>query len=288
MNKYTLLFVFLISITSTFCQSDFSFKIESSRYLKSSFSMYEFNNCNLSVWSNNNLIEQISLSEKQCIAVDSIIYRIGIENLNNFYERKNFTVIIDGMKNNGKIHIDDGGYKDFEFRYGNKSKSIFLNNYYHDKLDILLTYLNSLLKPESQIITFRKTSLNSDTLINYYPDFMFEYIELPDTNYRITDITCFKKGHLVTEILDSISECECCISRKEEFRRRTYWKIYRIDDKNWRKEFYANNTTTSVVEYILEIFPMEITHEVITIHEGIKPSVLISRYYKTELINKKE
>lgn len=288
MNKYTLLFVFLISITSTFCQSDFSFKIESSRYLKSSFSMYEFNNCNLSVWSNNNLIEQISLSEKQCIAVDSIIYRIGIENLNNFYERKNFTVIMDGMKINGTIQIDDGGYKDFEFRYGNKSKSIFLKNYYQDKLDILLTYLNSLLKPESQIITFGKTSLNSDTLLNYYPDFMFEYIELPDTNYRITDITCFKKGHLVTEILDSISECECCISTKEEFSRRRYWKIYRIDDKNWRKEFYANNTTTSVVEYILEIFPMEITHEVITIHEGIKPSVLIRRYYKTELINKKE
>lgn len=288
MNKIELIFIFLISTTSTFCQSDYSFRIESSGYLISRFSIYDYNNCNLSVWSDDGYIDRLSLSEKQCNTVDSIIKSIGIENLNNYYDPENFIVIVDGIKTKGMIHINDGSYMKFEFRSNNNLKSIFLNNFYHDKLDILLTYLNSLLKPESQIITYGETSLIPDTLINYYPDFMFEYIELPDTNNRITDIRCFKKWDLHTKILESISECECCISRKEEFRRETYWKIYRIDEKNWRKEFYVDNVTNSEVEYIQEIYPIEITHEVISISEGIKPSVIIRRYYKTKLINKKE
>ena len=288
MNKYALLLIFLISVSTSFCQGKFSFRIKSIGLPNINISEYVYNNFYLSVWGNSELIEKLRLSEKQCITVDSIIARIGIENLNNTYERNNIKLVIDGVTNNQMIGIDDGRHLYFKFSYGKKGKTIFLDNYYHDKLDVLLRYINSTLKTESQIITFGKTFQLPDTVIYYYPEFMNEHIALPDTNFRITDITFYKRGHFATAILDSIVECRCRISRKDEFRARKYWMLYRIDERNWRKDIYADNETVSQVEYLREIFPMEIMHEVVEIHEGAKPSVIIRRYYKTELIKIKE
>ena len=288
MNKFALLLVFLISVTSSFCQSKFSLRIKSIGLPNINISEYVYRNFYLSVWSNSELIEKVRLSEKQCIIVDSIITRIGIENLNNAYGRNNIKLVIDRVTNNQMTGIDDGRHLYFKFSYGKKRKTIFLDNYYHDKLDILLRYLNSILKTESQIITFGKTFQRPDTVIYDYPEFMNEHIELPDTNFRITDITCYRRGHFATEILDSTIECRCRISRKDEFRPRQYWMLYRIDECNWRKEFYADNETVFQVEYLREIFPKEIMHKVVEIHEGTKPSVIIRRYYKTESIKIKE
>lgn len=288
MKKFSILLVFLISVTSSFCQGKFSLSIKSIGLPNINISEYVYKNYNLSVWSNSELIEKLRLSEKQCITVDSIITSIGIENLNNTYERKNIKLVIDGVTNNQMICIDDGRHLYFKFGSGKKGKTIFLDNYYHDKLDVLLRYLNSTLKTESQIISFGKTFQLPDTVIYYYPEFMNMHIELPDTNFRITDITSYRRGHFATEILDSTIQCRCRISRKDEFHARKYWMLYRIDERNWRREFYADNETVSLVEYLREIFPMEIIHEVVEIHEGVKPSVIISRYYKTELIKIKE
>lgn len=80
------------------------------------------------------------------------------------------------------------------------------------------------------------------------PDFLDGNIQLLDTNYRITDITCYKNGYLVTDVLDSTFQCECRISVKESFYARVYWKVYRLNETNWKIEYYDSQNQISKTE----------------------------------------
>lgn len=288
MIKFYFLLIFLSITTFCFSQNDFSFSIIEVGLLGGSHDKYIFENNKLSVFKNLKKIDTVNLSEGQKIKIDSIFLEMGIENFKDSYERTNETIIIDGVKKSQEIRISDGVQWFFNFKYGGKEKNIFLDNYYIDKLGVFVRYLNSLIKKKSQLITFGNMYLEPDTVIYYFPEFMNENAVLPDTNYWIKDISCYGKGDFVTQIFDLTFQCSCRIALKNSYVASKYWMIYRLKNKNWKKEYYDKSQKVIKVEYLKEIIPRETKNEVINIYEGIKPSVVIHRYYKTEIIEIQE
>ena len=101
---------------------------------------------------------------------------------------------------------------------------------------------------------------------------------------------CFKKGYLVTKNIDEIELCECRIyptNKKGLFKKRPYWRAFKQADGNWQREFYNDKGETIKTENLLSIVPQKIVKEEIFEDEGNKPSIIINRFTKTEIIEKK-
>jgi hypothetical protein len=281
--------MFLAITTFCYSQNENSFSIEEVGLLGGGHSKYIYENNILSVFKNSKKIKTIKLSNDQKIKLDSIISKIGIENLYKSYEVRSLTIIIDDVKVKPEsvIMSSDGINWYFNFKYGGKEKNVFLNNYYIEKLDILVRYLNSLLNKKSRIISFGNMYLEPDTVIYYLPEFMFEGVDAdymePNTCCWIKKISLYRNGHFVTQFSDSTKQY---YYRKAHSR--SYWMIYRLKDMQWKNEYYDKSEKPIKVVYLKDMIPFEIKNEVITKTDGIKPSVVICKYFKTETIEKQE
>jgi len=246
------------------------------------FHNYKYNDGELFVFENSKRINKLNLTAEQNIKLDSAIINLHVDRLSDNYTR---TVINDSV-NRTVIINNDGVNWTFKFIIGGKVKEIFLDNYYLEPLDNFVRFLNSLLPEQAQIISFgRDMYLRPDTVIYYLPEFLNTNVTLQDSNIRITDIQCYKKGHLVTEIIDSTILCDCRISSKDVFYRRKYWIMYRLDSTSWKREFYDTNEKVIKVEYVKEILPYQIVKEDTKLDIGNKPSLMIYRFYKTQIID---
>jgi len=263
---------------TTFCfgQVDYSFSIEQVGLPNGHFSNYQYKSGELLVLENSKRIEKIKLTILQKAKLDSIIFNLNVDKLNSRYNRTNL--------------VFDGTHWNFNFKIDNKEKEIFLDNYYLAQLDNFVRFLNSILPEKAQIISFGKDMyLIPDTVICYLPDLYIDTVILPDTNYNFYSIMCFKKGYFHTEILDSISLCDCRIyptNKDSKFIKRAYWRAYRQVGGNWKREYFDNDNKVIKIDFIKDILPYEIVKEKTNIDIGNKPSVTIRRYYKTEINDK--
>ena len=165
-------------------------------------------------------------------------------------------------------------------------KVIKLENYYIENLDRFLVAVNDLLKKKKQFISLGENmSYRPDTLIYYLPDFYVNNFNIPN-QYELYRIMCFKKGYFITKILDSINLCDCRIyptHKNGQFKKRNYWRAYRLQDNSWRREYFDNEKQIFKTEYIKDLIPYQIVQEKVYNEIGTKPSVKIYRYFRTEI-----
>lgn len=214
-------------------------------------------------------VESIKLSNSQKNKLDSTLKSIHISNLRNEY-------IGGGI---------DGKSFTFSFKTKGLKKEIYLHNYYNDTLDLLLRYINTLIPEGKQFISFGKDMhLKPDTLIKYIPDFYLKEVELPETIYESFLIIPFGKDYPYTSPdSDSIELFECRIYPKDYNKnaQRIYWKAFRQNNNQWRREYYSNDTSVVKTDFIYDIIPYQIIDEKVVVDHSKKPTVTITRYYKT-------
>ena len=267
-----------ISVFS-FGQKNYSFSISEVGLPEGDRAYYKCNNKVLIVYKNSEKIAKIIFSNDQRVKLDSIISNLSIENFQDQYHRS--------------IFILDGVNWTFTFKKNKLKKEIFLDNYYFEPLDELVRNINFFLPEKSQILSFGEDMhLRSDTVIYYLPDFYVDNVLLPDTNYSFSAIMCFRKGYFVTEILDSISLCDCRIYPKDKnnssYTKKPLWRAWRQENNSWKRDYYDKNDNIFKTDYVKDILPYQIVKEKIYNDIGAKPSVIIHRYYKTETLQKKE
>jgi len=240
---------------------------------------YKYKNNTLLIIENNKSIYKQEFNKNQISSIDSIIKNINVLSIDSVYSR----------------FVLDGTYWTFMFKSHGIKKEILLSNYYHAKLDTLLRYINRQIPTNKQYVSFGFGYFNdinskSDTAIYYLPDFYIDTVMLPDTNYNFYRIMCFKKGYFATNILDSISLCDCRIypTNKDDkkYITRHYWRAWRLDNDNWKREYFDNDNKIFKTDYIKDIIPYKIVKERTFLETGNKPSVTINRYFKTLTIEK--
>lgn len=234
------------------------------------FSKYQFNGKTLIVTSNGKRKEKINLDQRELNHLDSVFYSVQLDTLKDSYSRPVF----------------DGINHTFSFEYDGNKKVVELWNYYLESLDRFLIPVNNLLKEKHQYISLGENMLSrSDTVIYYLPDFYVDTFDIPE-QYDFYRIMCFRKGYFITDILDSISLCDCRVyptNKNGEYKKRHYWRAFRLKDNSWRREYFDNQNQVFKTEYINDVLPYEIVKEKIHTDIGTKPSVEIYRYFKTEI-----
>jgi hypothetical protein len=217
--------------------------------------------------------EQVLL-ESQINRINSLTKQLIIDEYDSIYSRG----VIDGI-----VWV-------FKFNLYDFPKKVVLDNYYITELDSLVKYVSSLLPKEYQTISlsygfYEEQEPISDTVIYYLPDFYLKKYEIPN-GYKSYRIMCFKKGYFPTKILDSINVCDCRVyptDRNGAYKKRHYWRAYRIDDSTWNRKYYDNYNNVIKADTIHDIIPYVIVEEKTYIDKGNIPSVTIYRYYKTEI-----
>jgi hypothetical protein len=261
-----LLLLFLID--NCYGQKNLNFRIQQIGLPGGYESEYLYNGRQLTIKRNNKKIQNLKLSESESKALDSLLKTIQVQHLQDKYSR----AVIDGV-----VWI-------FTFKTDSFTKEIFLNNYYQDTLDVLVRHLNFLIPQKNQYISFGKDMhLEPDTLIEYLPDLYLQNVELPDTTYESYTIMCFGKGYSYTTDLNSIELCDCRIYPKDNSKsiKRAYWRAFRQSNNQWKREYYANDNSLIKTDVIYDILPYEIVEEKVFNDKGNKPSVTITRYYRT-------
>lgn len=246
------------------------FKIEQVSLLSAHFSKYEFNGRKLIVTNNGQRQESVKLSQGEINLLDSVFSSVRIDTLLDSYYRP----VIDGIRHT------------FSFEYDGKKKVVKLWNYYLENLDRFLITVNDLLNEKHKLISLGNDLLSQpDTVIYYLPDFYVDTFDIPD-QYSSYAIMCFRKGYFITKILDSINLCDCRIYPIDEtggYKKRQYWSAYRLEGNSWKREYFDNQNQVFKTEYIKDILPYEIIKEQVVTDIGTKPSVVIYRYFKTEI-----
>lgn len=231
-------------------------------------SEYIYGHKKLVIKRNGKLVDKIKLTDKDKKSIDSTIQSICVSKLENEYEGGG----IDGL-----------GWT-FSFEINGKKKEVYLHNYYHDTLDILVRNINHIIPQNNQFISFGKDMhLIQDTLVQYLPDFYINSFELPDTNYESSLVWCLGKDNGYTTDLDSIELCICNIYPKDYSKttRRVYWRAYRHRNGEWKREYFDSNDLVVKTDLVFEIVPYEIIDEKIVVDSRTKPRTKITRYYKT-------
>jgi len=249
-----------------------SFEIEQVGLPGGHFSKYLFNGERLIVTEYSKRKESVKLAPEEIYLLDSVFSSVRIDTLRDSYSRP----------------VMDGVNRTFTFEYSGKIKEIRLWNYYLENLDRFLIEVNNLLKKKHQIISFGENMLSRpDTVFYIHPDF-FLTVEKPDSNYYDPSIQCFKKGRLITEVLDSVIYCQCVIyalfNKRNEFPRLDPWRANKIDGFTWELLFYDSNKVLLNTENRTATTPISYIDERVVITQGTRPSVFIYRYYKTVLI----
>jgi len=251
-------------------QNLISFEIEQVGLPGGHFSKYQFDGEILIVTENSKRQGRINLDQEEINRLDSVFYSVGIDSLNDSYSRP----VMDGINHT------------FSFNYDGKKKVVELRNYYLENLDRFLVAVNDLIKEKNQIISLGENMLSRpDTVIYYLPDFYVDTFDIPD-QYDFYRIMCFRKGYFITDILDSINLCDCRIYPTDKsggFKKRHYWRAYRLEDNSWRREYFDNENQMFRTEYIKDILPYQIVKEKVHTDIGAKPSVEIYRYFRTEI-----
>ena len=266
------IFTILLLLLANFCfgQSDFTFSIKQVCLPGASFRNYKFDGKNLIVIKNSKRIEKRKLYQSEINQIDSVIKTIRLDTLKEKYSRFMF----------------DGVHRTFIFNLNGTKKEIKLDNYYLKNLDIFLHKINSYLKKKNRIISFGKDMLSKpDTVVYYLPDFYVDTFEIPK-HYDFCRIMCVRKGYFITEILDSIYLCDCRIyptDKNDIYKTRRFWRAFRLDNNSWKREYFDNDNKVFKTEYVHDIIPYEIIEEKVNVDIGSKPSVVIYRYYKTEI-----
>lgn len=248
-----------------------SFEIEQVGLPGGHFSKYQFDGKKLIVTENSKKKVRINLDQREINQLDSVLKSVRIDTLEDSYSRP----VMDGINHT------------FSFEYDGKEKVVKLWNYYLENLDRFLIAVNNLLKEKHQLISLGQDMLSrSDTVIYYLPDFYVDTFDMP-AQYNFYRIMCFRKGYFITEILDSINLCDCRIyptDKNGEYKKRHYWRAFRLEDNSWRREYFDNQNHVFRIEYIKDILPYEIVEEKVHTDIGAKPSVEIYRYFKTKII----
>ncbi|OYU96566.1 MAG: hypothetical protein CFE21_09280 [Bacteroidetes bacterium B1(2017)] len=262
----TLLLLFLINYS--YGQTILSFRIEQFGLLSFYKSEYLYNGKQLTIKKDNKKIKTLKITEPKKHAIDSVMKIIQVQYLQDKYARP----LIDGV-----AWI-------FTFQTDSFTKKVILNNYYLDTLDILVRLLNSFIPTNKQYISFgRDKYLQPDTLVKYLPDLYLQKVELPDSTYESYSITCLGKEYTYTTDLNLIEICDCIIYPKGTSKsiKRDYWRAFRQSNNQWKREYYANDNSIIKTDVIYDILPYEIVEEKVYQDIGNKPSVVITKYYKT-------
>lgn len=267
--KNTFFFLILLSLANfSFGQHLQSFEIESVGLPNGDFMRYQYDGREVVVMVNRQEKERIVLKEEQIKQIDSVYFALDLDTLKVQYTR----------------NVMDGIHRRFMFEYDGKKKEIRLNNYYLEGLDQFLSKINTFLPQKIQCISFGDQMwLKPDTVIYFMPDFYLDTLELPE-HYNTARIQCFKKGRFITNLMDSIQFCECRIYPMEKggtFKIRRYWKINKLEDGSWKREYFNSEDQVFNTEYLVDIIPFEIVKEEVFNNLGARPSVIIYRYYKT-------
>ena len=266
-----LIFINFLLLTS-YCvgQTTNSFSIRQVILPGGHISDYIYQSNTLIIKENGKKKKTLKLKQEQIKEIDSIVNLINPLSLEESYSRP----VIDGI------------YWVFKFEINQTKKEIILNNYYLEKLDILVRHINGFVDDKSQLISFGdEMHTKSDTLIRYLPDFYLTTVEMPDTNYDFYSIMCFGKGYSYTFKLDEIELCDCRIyptNKESQYKKRAYWRAFRQENGIWKREYYDNDNNVFKTDFIYDLLPYEIIKEKIEYDYGNKPSVTITRYYRTE------
>ncbi len=270
MQRLLYILILFLLTNFSFGQSENILTIEQVSLPNGHFIKYIFDGEKITIRENGKQRQQIKLDQKELKQLDSVMNSIGLDTLQEIYSRPVF----------------DGVNWTFAFNLNGTEKKITLDNYYLENLDILLRKINSFIKENDRIISFGEDMhLKSDTLIYYLPDFYIDSVSVPDA-YDSYRIMCFKKGYLVTEILDSIILCDCRIypvDNNTNNKKRLFWRAFRLQDDKWKRNFYDSDNNIIKTEYIEDIIPYRIIDEKVYTDIGNKPSVEIYRYYETRI-----
>lgn len=264
-NIFIILTPFLL-INTCFGQANFTFSI---KQVGLHISDYEFDGKYLMVERDSNRLEKRKLGQVEISQIDSVIKTIGLDTLKEKYWRSVF----------------DGGYRIFNFNLNGTKKEVKLYNYYLENFDLFLREINRHLKKENRVISFGDAMLSKpDTMIYYFPDFYIDTLGLPE-NYNFY-VTCYQRKPIVAKTLALMKMCECTIypaDKNSDYETRQLWRAFRLDNNSWKKEYLDEDNYVFKTEYIRNILPYNIVEEITHTYPGIKPSVVINRYFKTEI-----
>ncbi|MBX7205997.1 MAG: hypothetical protein K1X81_11290 [Bacteroidia bacterium] len=268
MKSISIVLTFFLLPSLCIAQTNFTFSVEQVGLPNGHFSNYKFDGFSLVVLEGNKRKESRKLNQTEISQIDSVIKLIRLDTLVERYYRQVF----------------DGVHRTFEFDINGVKKKITLNNYYLKNLDIFIRKVNSYLDERNRLISFEEKLFNSpDTALYYLPDFYIDTFDIPE-HYNFYRVMCFREGYLETEILDSIQLCDCRIypiDINSVYRKRHYWRAFRLENYSWRRDYFNNENQVFRTEYVVDIIPFNIVKEVVYTRLGVKPSVVIYRYYKT-------
>ncbi len=273
MKKITLIFLVLF-----FCQTKGqtinSFQIDQVGLPSGEFISYKYDGKELLIEKGSKKrLQRIKLNEKQISSLDSLLYKLGLDTLEENY----YTRAFDGVK------------RDFDFNLNGKNINIHLSNYYLYNLDLLLSFINQYIKPKNRLISFGdEVYLKSDTAYYVYPDF-FLWVQKPDSNYFNPSIQCFKKRRLIVEVLDSAVYCQCVVyalhGKRHQYPRLDPWKAIKKGNYLWEFQYFNPDKTLLKKEVRQGRTPLVFKKEKIIKTPGDRPSIHVYQYYETQIID---